>query len=70
MRIPRDLSGSQLVQALSILGYSVTRQTGSHVRLTTSECGEHHVTIPMHAAQEADPPPSPKKIYQTQAVPS
>ncbi len=50
MRIPRDLSGSELVQALSALGYAVTRQTGSHARLTTSQHGEHHVTIPMHAA--------------------
>ena len=26
----------------------MTRQTGSHLRLTTSEHGQHHVTIPMH----------------------
>jgi predicted RNA binding protein YcfA (HicA-like mRNA interferase family) len=26
----------------------VTRQTGSHMRLTTSQGGEHHVTIPRH----------------------
>jgi predicted RNA binding protein YcfA (HicA-like mRNA interferase family) len=30
------------------LGYEVTRQTGSHLRLTTSERGQHHVTIPNH----------------------
>jgi predicted RNA binding protein YcfA (HicA-like mRNA interferase family) len=48
MRIPRDLSGSDLVQALSSLGYTVTRQSGSHVRLTTTERGEHHVTVPNH----------------------
>ena len=29
-------------------GYEVTRQTGSHLRLTTSERGRHHVTIPNH----------------------
>jgi hypothetical protein len=29
---------------------SVTRQTGSHLRLTTSERGEHHVTVPHHDA--------------------
>jgi predicted RNA binding protein YcfA (HicA-like mRNA interferase family) len=31
------------------LGYQVTRQTGSHLRLTTEEDGEHHVTIPRHS---------------------
>ncbi len=34
MRLPRDLSGSDLAQALRKLGYSITRQTGSHLRLT------------------------------------
>lgn len=37
-----------LAKALSKLGYSVTRQTGSHMRLTTMEHGEHHITIPRH----------------------
>ena len=36
MRLPRDLSGSDLAQSLRKLGYSVTRQTGSHLRLTTT----------------------------------
>ena len=48
MRLPRDLSGSDLAQALHKLGYSITRQTGSHLRLTTHEHGEHHLTIPQH----------------------
>jgi predicted RNA binding protein YcfA (HicA-like mRNA interferase family) len=48
MRIPRDLSGPDLVRALSPLGYTLTRQTGSHLRLTTKEKGEHHV--PRHDA--------------------
>ena len=48
MRLPRDLSGTDLAHALRILGYRVTRQTGSRLRLTTSEHGEHHVTIPQH----------------------
>ena len=48
MRLPRDLSGRELAQALRVLGYRVTRQTGSHLRLTTLEHGEHHVTIPRH----------------------
>ena len=50
MRLPRDLSGSDLAQALRKLGYSITRQTGSHLRLTTHEQGEHHLTIPQHDA--------------------
>jgi predicted RNA binding protein YcfA (HicA-like mRNA interferase family) len=50
MRLPRNLSGDDLAQALRIFGYLVTRQTGSHLRLTTVEHGEHHVTIPRHDA--------------------
>lgn len=49
MKLPRDLSGADLARALEAFGYRVTRQTGSHMRLTTSERGEHHVTIPAHA---------------------
>lgn len=48
MKLPRDLSGSDLVKALARLGYVVTRQTGSHIRLTTQENSEHHLTIPAH----------------------
>ena len=50
MRLPRDLSGSDLAHALRIFGYRITRQTGSHLRLTTAERGEHHVTVPRHGA--------------------
>ena len=50
MRLPRDLSGRALAQTLGRLGYQITRQTGSHLRLTTQEGGEHHLTIPDHAA--------------------
>ena len=48
MRIPRDLSGAELVKRLGRLGYAVTRQTGSHLRLTSQARGEHHITIPNH----------------------
>jgi predicted RNA binding protein YcfA (HicA-like mRNA interferase family) len=48
VRLPRDLSGNDLARVLRSLGYEVTRQTGSHMRLTTQENGEHHVTIPRH----------------------
>lgn len=48
MKLPRDLSGLDLAKALRPLGYRVTRQVGSHLRLTSAERGEHHVTIPNH----------------------
>ena len=48
MRLPRDLSGKELADLLKRYGYEVTRQTGSHMRLTTTEGGEHHITIPHH----------------------
>ena len=48
MRLPRDVSGSEIVKALRILGYVVSRQSGSHIRVTTMENGEHRVTIPNH----------------------
>jgi predicted RNA binding protein YcfA (HicA-like mRNA interferase family) len=46
MRLPRQLSGQDLVKALARLGYEQTRQTGSHIRVTTQFRGEHHVTVP------------------------
>ena len=49
MRLPRDISGADLVKSLRVLGYQITRQIGSHLRLTTSENGTHHVTIPNHS---------------------
>lgn len=48
MRLPRDLSGDDLAKALGRLGYTVSRQSGSHMRLSTLEHGEHHITIPRH----------------------
>ena len=48
MRVLRDLSGADLVKRLGRMEYKVTRQTGSHLRLTSSVGGGHHVTIPNH----------------------
>ncbi len=48
MRLPRDLSGEELALLLQCYGYQVSRQTGSHMRLTTLQGGEHHITIPRH----------------------
>ena len=49
MKLPRDISGGELAKALEKLGYAVTRQTGSHMRLSHhGEEGTHHLTIPSH----------------------
>ncbi len=48
MRLPRDLTGAELVKKLSKLGYRQTRQTGSHLRLTCDMPHQHHITIPLH----------------------
>jgi len=51
VRLPRDLSGLQLASALHRYGYTIVRQTGSHIRLRSTLKGtEHHVTIPSHKA--------------------
>ena len=48
MKLPRDLSGVELAKALSRIGYRITRQTGSHVRLTLDAPFQHHITIAAH----------------------
>jgi predicted RNA binding protein YcfA (HicA-like mRNA interferase family) len=49
MKLPRDVGGRELAVLLSKYGYKVTRQTGSHMRLTSIFKGiEHHITIPEH----------------------
>lgn len=48
MRLPRDLSGAELVRRLQRLGYAPSRQAGSHIRLTSQVRGEHHITVPNH----------------------
>lgn len=49
MKVPRDINGYDLIKYLRPLGYVVTRQSGSHIRLTTTQNGEHHITIPNHS---------------------
>lgn len=49
MRIPRDLNGADLAKRLGQFGYTITRQSGSHMRLTRIDVGrEQHLTIPAH----------------------
>ena len=49
MKIPRDLNGADLARRLAAYGYSITRQSGSHMRLSR-QIGEQqqHLTIPAH----------------------
>jgi predicted RNA binding protein YcfA (HicA-like mRNA interferase family) len=47
VKLPRDVSGAEAVKALRRLGFEVTRQTGSHVRMSKGRC---HVTVPQHAS--------------------
>lgn len=48
MKLPRDLTGIELAKALRSLDYEVSRQRGSHIRVTTQTGGEHHEVIPAH----------------------
>ena len=49
MKLPRDIDGEELARKLDKYGYKITRQTGSHIRLTSAIKGaEHHITIPAH----------------------
>jgi predicted RNA binding protein YcfA (HicA-like mRNA interferase family) len=49
VKLPRDLSGKSLARALERFGYRITRQSGSHLRLSrTVDDQSQHVTIPSH----------------------
>ena len=48
MKLPRGVSADRLIRALERLGYKVTRQRGSHVRLRHSGKPVHSITVPMH----------------------
>ena len=49
MRIPRDLSGRDLIQVLcKDWGYRRIHQVGSHVILETDEPSHHRLTVPAH----------------------
>jgi predicted RNA binding protein YcfA (HicA-like mRNA interferase family) len=48
-KTPRNISGQQLIKLLLKYGYEVSRQKGSHIRLTNSaKATTHHITIPDH----------------------
>ena len=48
MKLPRDLSGREVVKALRRLGFRVENQEGSHIRL--SHADGFRVTVPNHPA--------------------
>ena len=48
MKIPRDVSGRDLIKLLKHFGYEVTSQNGSHIKVTTEQNGQHHIAIPNH----------------------
>ena len=49
MKLPRDLSGADLVQALcKHYGYRRLHQEGSHIILETDTPSQHRISIPNH----------------------
>ena len=49
MKAPRNLNEPELAKLLSKkFGFIFTWQKGSHIRMTTQEPSEHHITIPKH----------------------
>ena len=50
MKLPRDLSGDYLVQALcKHYGYRRVHQEGSHIILETDQPSHHRISIPNHS---------------------
>ncbi len=47
MKLPRDLSGPEVVKALKRLGFTFENQVGSHIRLSK---GSLKVTVANHRA--------------------
>jgi len=49
MKAPRDVGASELIKLLRQYGYTVIRQTGSHIRLSKKiNDKEHAITVPNH----------------------
>ncbi len=49
MKLPRNISGQELVKVLTKLGYEKVQQKGSHIKVTTNTNGQHHLAIPNHS---------------------
>ena len=49
MKVPRDVDANELMTLLKRHGYSVMRQSGSHIRLSKIiDNKEHAITVPNH----------------------
>ncbi len=49
MKLPRDLSGEELVRHLCKLwGYERVHQVGSHIILQTEQPSHHRIAVPAH----------------------
>lgn len=49
-KLPRDLDANDLIKFLMQNGFIITRQKGSHIRLSKEEeKTTHHITIPNHS---------------------
>jgi predicted RNA binding protein YcfA (HicA-like mRNA interferase family) len=60
-----SLQHRRACESFTPVGYQVTRQTGSHLRLTTTERGQHHVTIPNHDPIKSELCPESSPILLT-----
>ena len=60
MKVPRNADAGALISLLERYGYTVVRQTGSHIRMSKKlDYGEHTITVPNH---------KPIKIGTLQAI--
>jgi predicted RNA binding protein YcfA (HicA-like mRNA interferase family) len=48
MKLPRDLTGDELLRGLRRIGYALERQAGSHMILRCASPRAHSVTVPNH----------------------
>ena len=48
MKLPRDLTGDDLLKGLRRVGYALVRQAGSHMIVKCDSPRPHTVTVPNH----------------------
>ena len=66
MKIPRDLSGSDLVKALCRdWGYRVVHQERSHVVLETEEPSHQRIAVPAHKSLRVGTLSAILRVWQT-----
>lgn len=54
MKSANGISGSQLAEGLSRIGYRVTRKTGRNMRLTADAPARHSITISNHESLKVE----------------